>query len=48
MDLMESNIEPSGVNELMQETPQNSRETEIDVTGKPEKISPAQDSRSTY
>ena len=38
IDLTESNIQPSCVNELMRETPQNSRETEIDVTGKPEKF----------
>ena len=35
---MESNIQPSRVNELMRKTPQNSCETEIDVTGKPEKF----------
>ena len=37
-DLIESNVQPSRVNELMRETPQNSHETEIYVTGKPEKF----------
>ena len=38
IDLMDSNIQPSRVNELMWETSQHSHETEIDVTGKPEKF----------
>ena len=35
---MDSNIQPSHVNELIPETSQHSHDTEIDLTGKPEKF----------
>ena len=38
IDLMDSNIQPSRVNELMRETSQHSCDTQIDLTGKPEKF----------
>ena len=38
IDLMNSNIWPSHVNELMPETSQHSVDTEIDLTGKPKKF----------
>ena len=38
IDLTDSNIQPSCVNELMRETSQHSRDTQIDLTGKPEKF----------
>ena len=38
IDLINSNIQPSCVNELMSETSQHSVDTEIDLTGKPKKF----------
>ena len=38
IDLMNSNIQPSRVNELIPETSQHSCDTEIDLTGKPKKF----------
>ena len=38
IDLTNSNIQPSRVNELIPETSQHSCDTEIDLTGKPKKF----------
>ena len=38
IDLTDSNIKPSRVNEFLPETSQQSCDTEIDVTGRPEKF----------
>ena len=37
IDLTNSNIQPSHVNEFIPETSQHSRDTEINLTGKPKK-----------